>query len=126
MGGSMAKKTVRTRGSVGREIFEQVEQLTANGAMKKLEAFKQVASSSGRQIGTVAANYYRIARQKGVALQPRQRKAGRAGGSSSKRALSALMAAVQELGSAIERQEREIATLQKENRRIAELRRLLA
>lgn len=46
------------RGNIGEQIFAEVEQLTAGGAMKRLAAFKAVAERSGRQVGTVAANYY--------------------------------------------------------------------
>lgn len=124
MGGRQGQKSV-ARGSIGEQVFAEVEQLTAGGAMTRLAAFEAIAQKTGSKRGTVAANYYRVARRKGAALQPRQRKAGRGGGSA-KRALSALVTAVQELSSAIERQEREIAALLKQNRRIAELRRLLA
>lgn len=56
MGGRMNSKDAR--GNIGEQIFAEVEQLTAGGAMKRLAAFKAVAERSGRQVGTVAANYY--------------------------------------------------------------------
>lgn len=61
----------RTRdGSVGRDTFEQVEALLKQG-MTKTEAFKQVAADTGKNSGTVAANYYRVARVNG-AVKPRK------------------------------------------------------
>ncbi len=59
-------------GSVGRETFEQVTALLKQGKSKS-EAFAQIASDTGRNAGTVSANYYRIARATG-AVKPRKRK----------------------------------------------------
>lgn len=62
-------------GVIGEQIFEQVEKLVAGG-MSRTDAFKKISSDSGRREGTVAANYYRIARKRaGGSLRPR-RKAG--------------------------------------------------
>ena len=58
-------------GSVGRDNFKQVEALLKQGK-NKTEAFKQVAADTGKNSGTVAANYYRVARTKG-AVKPRKR-----------------------------------------------------
>jgi hypothetical protein len=64
----------RTRdGSVGRETFERVEALVKQGKNKS-EAFQQVGADTGKNAGTVAANYYRVARATG-AVKPRQRRA---------------------------------------------------
>jgi hypothetical protein len=66
-----ADQPKRTRdGSVGRDTFEQVETLLKQGK-NKTEAFKQVAADTGRNSGTVAANYYRAARANG-AVKPRK------------------------------------------------------
>jgi hypothetical protein len=60
----------RTRdGSVGRDTFQQVEALLKQGK-NKTEAFKQVAADTGKNRGTVAANYYRLARANGAVRQP--------------------------------------------------------
>ena len=59
-------------GSVGKETFEQVEALVKQGN-SKTEAFAQVASETGRNSGTVSANYYRVARATG-AVKPRRRR----------------------------------------------------
>jgi hypothetical protein len=63
----------RTRdGSVGRDTFDQVEALVREGKTKT-EAFTQVAGDTGRNVGTVSANYYRVARASG-AVKPRKRR----------------------------------------------------
>ena len=68
------------RGSIGVEIFEQVERMLAEDKITRAEAFKRLSDETGRKPGTVAANYYRIARQRGAPLQPRGRGAHAEGG----------------------------------------------
>jgi hypothetical protein len=64
----------RTRdGSIGRDTFEQVEALLKQGK-NKTEAFKVVAADTGKNVGTVSANYYRVARTSGT-VKPRKRQA---------------------------------------------------
>jgi len=121
MGGRTATKVVTKRGSIGQQIFEQVEQLTAEGAMNRLAAFKQLAAASGRQVGTVAANYYRVARRRGAALQPR----GPGKASAGRRGSGRILATLRVLERLLQQQEEEIARLRKENARFAQLRRLL-
>ncbi len=72
-------------GEIGEQIFEQVEALVAGG-MNRTEAFAKISSDSGRRAGTVAANYYRVARKRaGGSLRPRsKRKAARGGRASAK------------------------------------------
>ena len=60
-------------GSIGKDTFEKVEALTKKGK-SKTEAFAQVASDTGRNPGTVAANYYRVARANGTTTKPRRRR----------------------------------------------------
>jgi len=63
-------------GVIGEQIFEQVEKLV-NGGMSRTDAFKKISADSGRREGTVAANYYRVARKRaGGSLRPRRRRAG--------------------------------------------------
>jgi hypothetical protein len=52
-------------GVIGEQIFDQVEKLVATG-MTRTQAFAQISSESGRRAGTVAANYYRVARKRGT------------------------------------------------------------
>jgi hypothetical protein len=59
-------------GSVGKATFERVETLTKDGK-SKTEAFAQVAQETGKNVGTVSANYYRVARVNG-AVKPRRRR----------------------------------------------------
>jgi hypothetical protein len=64
-------------GVIGEQIFEQVEAL-AKGGMSRTDAFKKISADSGRREGTVAANYYRVARKRaGGSLRPRRRASGR-------------------------------------------------
>ena len=52
------------RGRIGVEIYEQVEQLVKEHGISRTEAFQRLSDETGRRAGTVAANYYRIARQR--------------------------------------------------------------
>ena len=68
--------TKRTRdGSVGRETFAAVQALVKQGK-SKTDAFNLVAAETGRNSGTVAANYYRAARASG-AVKPRSTRRSR-------------------------------------------------
>jgi ribosomal protein L27 len=118
-----ASKTKRKRGGVGTEIFEQVEKLVAEQEIGRTEAFRRLAAKTGRQQGTVAANYYRIARQRGTKLAPRRRRgSGALGGNAAlKRALGAL----EDVTGLFRKLEEEIATLRKENSRLAAIRKLV-
>jgi hypothetical protein len=73
-----AVQPTRTRdGSVGKATFKQVEALLKQGK-NKTEAFKQIAADTGKNSGTVAANYYRVARTSGAAKASKRR--GKASG----------------------------------------------
>jgi hypothetical protein len=114
-------------GSVGKETFEQVEALLRQGK-SKTEAFAQIASDTGRNAGTVSANYYRVARTNG-AVKPRRRRRGstkatsrtpgrrtakataRRGSSDIDRLAADLVKSVTALADAIKGQEAEVATL---------------
>jgi hypothetical protein len=115
-------------GSVGKETFDQVEALLKQGKSKS-EAFAQVASDSGKNAGTVSANYYRVARANGT-VKPRGRRrkaatppraaratAGRRGGQSSNgsggidRLTADLVINVQALAKAMQAQSQEVSDL---------------
>jgi hypothetical protein len=117
-------KTKRKRGGVGTEIFEQVEKLVADQGIGRTEAFRRLAAKTGRQQGTVAANYYRIARQRGTKLAPRRRRGG--GGSSANVVVKRALAALEDVTGLFRKLEEEIASLRKENSRLAAIRRLMA
>ncbi|MGH7133888.1 MAG: hypothetical protein ACREJO_18315 [Phycisphaerales bacterium] len=119
MGGRQSSKS--PRGNIGEQIFAEVEQLTADGKTKRLAAFKVLAERSGRALGTVAANYYRVARKRG-ALMRVGRPRGSAGGGRSSATIAAALKALQ---AAIVAQEKEMAALRQENQRFQQLRRLL-
>jgi hypothetical protein len=64
-------------GEIGEQIYEQVEKLVAGG-MNRTEAFGKISADTGRRAGTVAANYYRVARKRaGGSLRPRRGAGGR-------------------------------------------------
>jgi hypothetical protein len=52
-------------GSVGQQTYEAVNKLVGGGKTRT-EAFAQVASERKQQAGTVAANFYRVARAQGA------------------------------------------------------------
>lgn len=118
------------RGGIGNQIFDEVERLVAGG-MNKSQAFSDISARTGRESGTVAANYYRVARQRGAELRPRRRRGegpsrrGRgATGSDVRAALAKATAALDELSRAVRQQEQEIARLRAESQGYAEIRRL--
>lgn len=126
MAAAKKKRKTAARGSVGTEIFDQIEKLMATDKIGRTEAFRRLADKSGRQLGTVAANYYRVARQRGTKLAPRRRR-GAAGKSSSagNSALLRAVAALEEVSAVFRKLEAEIAQLRKENERFAAIRRLI-
>lgn len=120
-----AKKKRQKRGNVGAEIFEQVEKMVADKQIGRTEAFRQLAAKSGRQQGTVAANYYRIARQRGAKLAPRRRR-GAAGGGATGVIVKRALAALDDVTALFRKLEEEVVQLRKENQRFAAIRRLMA
>jgi hypothetical protein len=127
------KKTKKKRGNIGQEIFDQVEKLVAEQKIPRLTAFKQLSQKTGRRVGTVAANYYRVARKSGAKL--RRRKTGRVGRPAAARrgaqrgrrgaAGGRVGQLLQDLITLVRNQEAEVERLVRENRRLAEIRRLL-
>lgn len=120
-----AKKRQAKRGEVGPEIFAQIEKMVAAEKIGRTEAFRRLAEKTGRQQGTVAANYYRVARRKGAKLAPRRRRlaGGRAG--SAHAAVQRAAAALEEIGGVIRKLEDQILQLRRENQRVAAIRRLV-
>jgi hypothetical protein len=111
------------RAGVGEQIFREVEQLTAGGRTTRLAAFRAIADRTGRKVGTVTANYYRIARKRGVPL--RARKAAGPGRGRTKSAVAAIDATLRALASVLRAQAQELTSLRKENQRLEQVRRLL-
>lgn len=116
-----------TRGSIGNAIFDEVERLVSEG-MNKSQAFTAISERTGREAGTVAANYYRVARQRGATLRPRRRRSesgrGGADGGDVQAALGRLTDALDELTRAIRKQDTEIKKLREESSGLQEIRRL--
>ena len=120
-------------GGVGVGIFEQVERLIAQKKLNRTAAFQRVAKTSGRRLGTVAANYYRLARQRGVKLRKHRRRAvggasavGHRAGGLQRSALRRVLASLREVTAVVRQQEAKISRLRKENERFAKIRRLVA
>ncbi len=125
------------RGTIGDEIFEQVEKLMADEGLTRTAAFARLSEQTGRRAGTVAANYYRVARRKGATLQPRaprgSRKSGGGGGGtrraasagSAEAALAKAQEALAELSAVVRSQEKELATLRAQSEQMDKLKSLL-
>ena len=116
----MADEPQTTRGNIGNEIFEQVEKIVAEEGLTRTQAFQKLSETTGRRAGTVAANYYRVARQRGAPLQPRVRRSGagrarggrrRAASGGADAALARANEAIQELAAIVRSQEKELASL---------------
>ncbi|HEY0388261.1 MAG TPA: hypothetical protein VGC71_07465 [Gaiellales bacterium] len=117
-------------GEIGEQIFDQVEKLVADG-MNRTEAFAKISADSGRRAGTVAANYYRVARKRAggtlrprktrgrparrpaAASSPRRGRARSGGGGDIDRLATALVQNVQALADAMKTQAGEVAELRK-------------
>ncbi len=74
-------------GVIGEQIYDQVEKLVAGG-MNRTQAFAEISKESGRQAGTVAANYYRVARKRagGSVRKPKPARATASRGRAASRA----------------------------------------
>lgn len=112
------------RTTIGDEIFEQVEKLVEGQGMRRTDAFKKISADTGRREGTVAANYYRVARKRGAALQPRTRRAG-SSSDSVDAALDRALAAVKELATLARAQEDELNSLREQSAQLEKLRKVL-
>lgn len=111
------------RTTIGAEIFEQVEKLVSEQGMRRTDAFKHISAETGRREGTVAANYYRVARQRGAALQPR---AGRRSSADSvDAALTRALDAVRDLAKLAGAQEEELNSLRSKSEQLERLRKML-
>ena len=132
-----------SRGGVGNEIFDQVERLMAEEGLSRTNAFQRLSEMTGRRAGTVAANYYRVARQRGAPLQPRAPRGSRSGsGSGSRRqapkraataapsgdvdaALARAMDSLQELAGLVKSQQRELTDLRAQAKVLDKMRSLV-
>jgi hypothetical protein len=117
-------KGKRPDGSISSGIYDTVEKLTADGKMTRTAAFRRIAKESGRKEGTVAVNYYYMARKRGAKLRRRGRPktvaSARRNGKPSK-----IGSALKSLTELIRAQETELAGLRRENERFAEIKKLM-
>lgn len=119
------------RGGVAIQIFDEVQRITAGAAMSKSDAFARISERTGRRAGTVAANYYRVARQRGAVLQPRVRRGpGRSAGGraapSGDAVIERLNDAVKALADLVRSQEAELVRLREQSEQFQKLRRWMA
>lgn len=131
------EEPVTTRGNIGNEIFEQVERLVQDEGLTRTQAFQRLSETTGRRAGTVAANYYRVARQRGAPLQPRARRGGtdgRRGPGRGRRAstpggadaaLTRATEAIQELAAVVRSQEKELTALREQAAVMDQLQRVM-
>jgi hypothetical protein len=112
------------RGKIGEEIFAQVEALVGAEHITRTEAFQRIAVERGSRAGTVAANYYRIARRRDDGtVRTRGRK--RAQTSDVDAVIGRASAALNELSALVRQQSRELEQLSEQVAQIAKLRALL-
>ena len=121
-----AKKRQGKRGEIGPEIFAQIEKMVAAEKIGRTEAFRRLAKTTGRQPGTVAANYYRIARRKGAKLAPRRRRIAGGRSGAAQGVVQRAAAALEEVAGVIRKLEEQVAELRRENQRVAAIRRLVS
>jgi hypothetical protein len=124
------------RGSKGEAVFARVNELVAQEGINRSEAFARIGAETNARPGTVAANYYRVARKRGgEGIRPRARRGSAAAGPSRRgrrarggdtaRVIQGAEQALAALIDQVRRNEREIADLERENVRFQEIRRIL-
>jgi hypothetical protein len=118
------RKPKRKRGGIGTEIFETIERMIAGEKIGRTEAFRRLSSKTGRQQGTIAANYYRVAKQRGAKIATRRRR-GAGGTGATHAVVKRALGALEEATALFRKLEEEIVQLRKENLRLAAIRRLI-
>ncbi len=115
------------RGGIGVGIFDEVKRMTADGSMTQSDAFKTISERTGRRVGTVAANYYSVARKR-AGLTPRAtRGAGMSAGSSKATGdaaaiIARLESATNDLAALLRSQGAELAKLREQSEQFEKLR----
>jgi hypothetical protein len=111
------------RGAVSAGIYTAVEKLVGDSKMSRLAAFRQLAKTSGRNVGAISAGYYYAAKKRGAKRRrPGKSSAGGRRGPWHPRAQS-LLAALEKL---VGTQAAQLETLRRDNERFAALRALIA
>ena len=120
------------RGGIAEGIFDEVERMTAGGAMTRSDAFETISTRTGRRAGTVAANYYRIARKRGTVAPRAKRGTGRPAGAGTTAAgdaaaiIARLESATKDLTDLLRAQEAELARLREQSAQFEKLREWMA
>jgi hypothetical protein len=121
------------RGGVAAETYTAVERLTREEGLSRSEAFARLGAESDRRPATVAAAYYRAARQRGqgragrAPSTPRRsaRPAGRPRAGDAERLLQSAIGALTELTDLVRRQQEELLRLRADEERYREIRALI-
>ncbi len=113
----------KKRGSVGAEIFEQIEKIVADQKVSRSAAFRRLGEKTGRQPGTVAANYYRVARKRGAKVRKRAGRRGAAGAGQT--AIGRALAALEQAAALLRQHAAEVVALRQENARLGQIRKLV-
>ncbi len=128
-----ATESGEKRGNIAEGIFDEVERMTAGGAMNRSEAFEEISRRTGRRAGTVAANYYRIARKRGTVAPRAGRGPGRPRGSSAAKpsgdaaaVITRLEDAVRDLVALVRDQQAEVDRLREQAAQFEQLRKIIA
>ena len=120
------------RGNIAEGIFDEVERMTAGGAMHRSEAFEAISTRTGRRAGTVAANYYRIARKRGTVAPRAKRGAGRPAASGAAATgdaaaiIDRLETATKDLVALLRSQDAELSRLREQSEQFEKLREWMA
>ena len=113
------------RGKIGEQIFARVEALVGAEHITRTEAFQRIAVERGSRPGTVAANYYRIARiRNDGTVRPRGRKKAKT--TDTDAVIARASGALNELTALVRQQNRELERLSAKVAQIEKLRALLA
>ena len=113
------------RGKIGEQIFAQVEALVGAEHITRTEAFQRIAVERGSRPGTVAANYYRVARLRNDgSVRPRGRKKAQTADADA--VIARASTALNELAALVRQQNRELERLSEKVAQIDKLRALLA
>jgi hypothetical protein len=117
-------ETPAARGNIGEQIFARVNEIVGSEGINRTQAFQRVAEERGSRAGTVAANYYRIARKDGAAARPRGRKPA-APATDADAVVKRATEAISELAALVRSQRRELDRLSEKVAQIDKLRALL-
>ena len=117
-------ETPAARGNIGEQIFARVNEIVGSEGITRTQAFQQVAEERGSRAGTVAANYYRVARKDGVTVRTRGRKPA-AQTTDAEAVVKRATEAINELAALVRSQRRELDRLSEKVAQIDKLRALL-